>query len=39
MWQLTEAGGAVVLEALYNPPAPNERLVRAFADHTRRSGG
>lgn len=34
--RLTEADWAVFLDALENPPAPNERLRQAFAEHESR---
>jgi uncharacterized protein (DUF1778 family) len=33
---LSERDRAVFFDALINPPAPNERLQRAFAEHQRR---
>jgi uncharacterized protein (DUF1778 family) len=33
---LSERDRAVFFDALINPPAPNERLQRAFAEHKRR---
>ncbi len=33
---LSERDRAVFFEALVNPPAPSERLARAFAEHKRR---
>jgi uncharacterized protein (DUF1778 family) len=33
---LSERDRAVFFDALVNPPAPNERLQRAFAEHKRR---
>jgi uncharacterized protein (DUF1778 family) len=33
---LSERDQAVFFDALINPPAPNERLCRAFAEHKRR---
>jgi uncharacterized protein (DUF1778 family) len=33
---LSERDRAVFFDALINPPAPNERLRRAFAEHKRR---
>lgn len=33
---LSDQDRAVFFEALINPPAPSERLQRAFADHKRR---
>jgi uncharacterized protein (DUF1778 family) len=33
---LSERDRAVFFETLVNPPAPNERLRRAFAEHKRR---
>ncbi len=33
---LSDRDRAVFFEALMNPPAPSERLQRAFADHKRR---
>ncbi|MCX7329637.1 MAG: DUF1778 domain-containing protein [Hyphomicrobiales bacterium] len=35
---LSERDRAAFFEALINPPAPNERLARAFAEHGRRIG-
>jgi uncharacterized protein (DUF1778 family) len=35
---LSEQDRAAFFEALINPPAPNERLARAFAEHGRRIG-
>ena len=36
---LSERDRAVFFDALVNPPAPSERLQRAFADHKRRAVG
>ncbi|UEM03514.1 DUF1778 domain-containing protein [Skermanella rosea] len=36
--QLSERDRAVFFDALVNPPEPNERLIRAFAEHKRRLG-
>lgn len=33
---LSDRDRAVFFDALVNPPAPSERLLRAFADHERR---
>ena len=33
---LSERDRAVFFDTLVNPPAPNERLERAFAEHKRR---
>ena len=33
---LSERGRAAFFDALINPPAPSERLQRAFAEHKRR---
>lgn len=33
---LSDRDRAAFFEALTNPPAPNERLARAFAEHGRR---
>ena len=33
---LSERDRAIFFDVLINPPAPNERLQRAFADHKRR---
>ena len=35
---LSEQDRAAFFEAAINPPAPNERLARAFAEHRRRVG-
>ncbi len=36
--QLSERDRAAFFEALIHPPEANERLARAFADHSRRIG-
>lgn len=36
MLQLSERDRAAFFEAIINPPAPNERLVRAFEERNRR---
>jgi len=35
---LTDRDGAVLHDALLNPPAPNQRLRKAFREHRRRVG-
>lgn len=36
---LSEADRAAFFDAMINPPEPNARLARAFADHAERVGG
>ncbi|OXE36527.1 MAG: hypothetical protein CGW95_07220 [Phenylobacterium zucineum] len=37
--QLSERDRAAFFDALVHPPEPDERLIRAFAEHGRRVGG
>ncbi len=37
-FNLSERDRAAFFEAMINPPAPNEQLARAFAEHGRRVG-
>ena len=38
MLNLSERDRAAFFDAMIEPPAPSERLARAFADHSRRVG-